>query len=330
MIHRVFPLAPGQHQRHLIHTRERDWAETNCYVDVLIELLHGWGFEPIAALPFTLAIDFEGDQWTFFKFPDADLRELFGLDVQELAVWRPLATHIEEQVQLGRPVLVELDSYYLPDTEGTAYQREHVKSTVAVIDIDVAARRAGYFHGQGFYQLQGADFSNAFRASGVNNPEMLPPYFEFVKRRTNGGLTGEALVQGSLNLLRRQLDALPESNPFEKFKPRFAADLEWLGSAPLEVFHQYSFATLRQFGACFELAATYLQWLRDHEVEGLDTAWAGFSKLSTSAKTMQFQLARAIVRKKPLDLAVIDDMAETWQTSMESLQLAVTNDVCTT
>ena len=53
--------------------------------------------------------------------------------------------------------------------------------------------------------------------------EMLPPYFEFVKRRTNGGLTGEALVQGSLNLLRRQLDALPESNPFEKFKPRFAA-----------------------------------------------------------------------------------------------------------
>lgn len=330
MNQRVFPLKPEQHQRHLIHTRERDWAETNCYVDVLIELLHAWGFEPIAALPFTLAIDFEGDQWTFFKFQDADLRELYGLDVQELAVWRPLATHIEEQVQLGRPVLVELDSYYLPDTEGTAYQREHVKSTVAVIDIDVSARRLGYFHGQGFYELQDADFSNALRASGVNNPEMLPPYFEFVKRRNNGGLTGGALVQGSLNLLRRQLDALPESNPFEKFKPRFAADLEWLGSAPLEVFHQYSFATLRQFGACYELAATYLQWLRDHEVEGLDTALAGFSKLSTSAKSMQFQLARAMVRKKPLNLAVIDDMAETWQTSMESLQLAVTNDVCTT
>ena len=49
--------------------RERAWAETNCYVDLWVELLHALGHDPIAALPFTLAIDFEGDQWTFFKFP---------------------------------------------------------------------------------------------------------------------------------------------------------------------------------------------------------------------------------------------------------------------
>ena len=82
----VFALDPGNYQRHVIHAQERQWAETNCYVDVWIELLHAWGFEPIAALPFTLAIDFEGDQWTFFKFPHADLYSLFGLDVQELQI----------------------------------------------------------------------------------------------------------------------------------------------------------------------------------------------------------------------------------------------------
>ena len=321
MTKHVFLADPECHQRHLIHTRERDWAETNCYVDVLIELLHGWGFEPLAALPFTLAIDFEGDQWTFFKFPHADLRELYGLDIQELAVWRPLVAHIEEQVGLGRPCLVELDSYYLPDTEGTAYQREHVKSTVAIIDIDVAAQRVGYYHGQGFYHLSGDDFSKVFRLTGPNGPEMLPPYFEFVKRRANGALTGKDLVDKSLALLTRQLEALPEANPFQKFKLRIAADLDWLSHAPIEVFHQYSFATLRQFGACYELAATYLQWLQAHDITGLEHSTAAFSKLSTSAKSMQFQLARAMVRKKPLDLSTVDEMAAVWTAAMDHLKL---------
>ena len=87
MTQRVLTLDPTSYQRHRLHTQERNWAETNCYVDLWIELLHAWGFEPLAAMPFTLAIDFEGDQWTFFKFPLADLWELDGLDVQELAIW---------------------------------------------------------------------------------------------------------------------------------------------------------------------------------------------------------------------------------------------------
>ncbi len=81
-------LDPSTYERHLIHGDGRTWAETNCYVDVLVELLHGLRFEPIAALPFTLRIDFEGDQWTFFKFPQDDLLNLFGLDIQELNPWK--------------------------------------------------------------------------------------------------------------------------------------------------------------------------------------------------------------------------------------------------
>ena len=320
MTKQVFPISADGYQRHLIHTRERHWAETNCYVDVWIELLHAWGFDPIAAMPFTVAIDFEGDQWTFFKFPHSDLRALYGLDIQELAIWQPLVEHVDEQVGLGRPVLVELDSFYLPDTEGTAYRREHTKSTVAVVDIDLANQRLGYFHGQGYYELSGDDFTNVFRLVGPQDPAMLPPYVEFVKRRPNRAATGRQLVNTSVELLKQQLTLIPETNPFVKFKTRFAADVDWLMNEPMEVFHQYSFATLRQFGACYEMAALYFDWLTGHDVPGLEPVRDAFALLSTGAKTMQFQLARSMARKKPINLIPVDEMAGTWQIAMDHLK----------
>lgn len=316
----VFPLDPTGYQPHVIHAQERQWAETNCYVDVLIELLHGWGFEPIAALPFTLAIDFEGDQWTFFKFPHSDLDSLFGLDIQELQIWKPLVQHLDEQVGLGRPVLVELDSYYLPDTAGTAYQLIHQKSTVAVIDIDVENKRMGYFHGQGYYHLSGDDFVNVLHLNGIPHPAVLPPYVEIVKRREAHSVTSEFLTRVSLERLKSVLHKLPGVNPFSKFKPRFESDLKWLNEQPIEVFHQYSFATLRQFGACYELTATYLKWLQSRDVTGLDESIERFDSLSNGAKTLQFQLARAMARKRTLDLAPVDQLAATWSTAMDQLR----------
>lgn len=320
MTKQVFSLRPEAYERHVIHTRERHWAETNCYVDVWIELLHAWGFDPVAALPFTVAIDFEGDQWTFFKFPHADLRVLYGLDVHELAVWQSLPDHLEEQVGRGRPVLVELDSFYLPDTEGTAYRREHTKSTVAVIEIDRAQQRLGYFHGQGYYELQGEDYVEILRVHGPADPATLPPYVEFVKRRPERMPPPRELPRQSAELLCEQLELLPVENPFEKYRARLSADLDWLAGASLDVFHQYSFATLRQFGACYEMAALYMGWLQQHDVADLESVQQGFERLSQGAKTLQFQLARSMARKKPLNLAPLEEMAETWTQSMSQLK----------
>ena len=320
MTRNVFLLDPNRYDRHVIHAGDRQWAETNCYVDVWIELLHAWKFDPIAALPFTLSIDFEGDQWTFFKFPLSHLDDLYSLDVQELAIWHPLERHLEEQVGMGRPVLVELDSYFLPDTAGTSYQREHVKSTVAVIAMDVLNHSMGYFHGQGYYHLSGDDFDNILHRNGKPHPSVLPPYVEIVKRRTRSAPSGDALTQASLDRLREVLKKLPDTNPFEKFRPKFESDLTWLADRPIETFHQYSFATLRQFGACYELTTTYLRWLLERGVTGLDRAIGLFESLSNGAKTMQFQLARALARKRSMDLAAVDQMAETWQVAMDDLK----------
>ncbi len=316
----ILALDPRTYGRHLIHGGARTWAETNCYMDVWIELLHALGHEPIAVLPFTFAIDFEGDQWTFFKCPLGDLTDLYGLDVQELALWRPLAAHLEEQVERGRPILVELDSYFLPDTAGAAYKQAHVKSTVAVNEIDAAGHHLGYFHNQGYYHLDGDDFLDVLRLRGETDPAVLPPYAEFVKIRPATGRGGVSLLERSLQLLRRHLDLAPAENPFPGFRARLEKDLVWLLGEDLDSFHRYSFATLRQYGACFELSQTYLQWLASQGEQGLDEAIGAFRAISEGAKSFQFQLARAVSHRKPLDLSPLEAMSGCWQRGTTALK----------
>lgn len=317
---RLAPLDAATYQRHALHSHERLWPETNCYSDVIIELLHGLGREPLAGLAFTLAIDFEGDQWTFFKFPHADLQELYGFDVQELAVYRPLTDHITDMVALGKPVMVELDSYFLPDTVDSAYRRAHVKSTVAVNEIDVGNRHMGYFHNLSYHSLDGQDFVDAFQTDGLVHERMLPPYFEYVKIDPNFVSDRATLLARSLVTLRRHLARAPRENPFISFQVGFKKDLDWLLNASIETFHAYSFATLRQYGACYGLSEAYLNWLKAEGVEGLDVAINAFTQLTQGAKSYQFALARAMARKRPLDLSPLETMAQHWQVGMTALR----------
>ena len=58
----VARLDPATYRRHPIHGEDRAWPETNCYTDLVVEMAHALGFDPVAMLPCTLAVDFEGDQ----------------------------------------------------------------------------------------------------------------------------------------------------------------------------------------------------------------------------------------------------------------------------
>jgi hypothetical protein len=244
---------------------------------------------------------------------------LYGLDAQELAIWRPLVDHIDEQVRQGRPVLVELDSFHLPDTAGSAYQLAHVKSTVAVVEIDVEAAMLGYFHGQSFHRLRGDDFIAALRV-GETDATRLPPYVEFVKYSDRTPRSRACTTATSIGLLRQHLARLPTENPFPRFARRFAQDVHGLLEDNLDRFHQYSFATLRQLGACYELSATYLQWLAGGGEAGLDEATGAFRELADRSKQFQFRLARSVARRAPIDLSPIDAMGEIWSRGVGSLQ----------
>jgi hypothetical protein len=307
--------------QHPLHDDERTWPETNCYVDVWILVLNAHGLDPMAGLAFTLATDWEGDQYTFFKYKHNEIRDLYGIEVQELNVWKPLAVHAAEQVALGRLLMPEVDSHFLPDTAGVSYGLDHAKSTIAIDDIDVDRRTLWYFHNRGYHTLSGKDFAGIFRldehapATGV-----LPPFAEIAKVGRMVRHSSNELVKRSVELTRKHLRNRPGLNPITQHRARIAADLEWLKGQPLEVFHQYAFATVRQAGACFALAASYLRWLEAHGERDLEPAAAEFDTISSTAKTLQFKLARMANLKRDIDAnPLLETMERSWDNGMARL-----------
>ena len=312
-------IRPEHYRSHVLHTGDRAWLETNCYVDLWIEVVHALGLEPRAALPFTLALDFEGDQWLFYKQPTSDLYDLYGIDVQELAIWRPLLAHCAEQVGRGRIVLVEVDAFHLPDTRGVSYQSAHAKTTIGIERLDAAAQELGYFHNAGYHTLRGADFAALFRDLGSDE---LAPYTEFAKFDRLLRLSPRELVGRSLSLLGRHLQRAPRDNPFARFASRFPEDVAALGAQPPQAFHQYAFTTLRQCGSCCELAASYLRWLEHNGEQGLGAIAEHFERLASAAKALQLGAARAVLRKRAFSPdGSLAEMASDWARAMEQLQV---------
>ncbi|TPQ39009.1 DUF1839 family protein [Cupriavidus pinatubonensis] len=288
-------------QPHPLHGPDATWQETNCYIDLWIELLHAWGLDPRAALPFTVAQDFEGDHFTFFKYPQADLETLYGTVVQEMAVYDTLQAHVVTQVERGHTVLVEVDSYYLPDTHATAYKREHVKTTVAIDNIDPHAQRLSYFHSLGYHSAHDEDYRGLMRLSPElsGNGNILFPYAECAKR-VRPALTMPAMADASVALMRQHLDRLPAINPVTLWRREFDAHMDTLLARDDAYFHLYTFNLPRQLGANFEMLHHWLRWL-DEQGRGNPLAARAAESAATiaaEAKVLQFRLARAVARRR--------------------------------
>ncbi|WP_417708363.1 DUF1839 family protein [Roseibium aggregatum] len=280
-----------------LHSQDRDWPETNCYLDVWIEVLPSLGLPAEACLSYSVTQDFEGDQFTFFKVPLEDLEALYGLKVTELAIYDRVENHVQQQIERGRLSLVEVDSYFLPDTHGVGYHEAHGKTTIAVNWMDFEARTMEYFHGLGLHRLDGDDFDGVFQRGAHEKTTPFLPYTEFVK--VPGTLPTPAhILSVSESLLRHHLKRRPEQNPIAAFAQVFPAQVEKICEREFGFFHLYAFNTLRQLGANFELFSSYLDWLvaegRTEMTEGVEMA----RTISSTCKMVQFKLARAVMRKK--------------------------------
>jgi hypothetical protein len=279
-----------------LHDETRDWPETNCYVDLWIELLAARGFVPETALGFTLTQDWEGDQFTFFKFPLQDLEACYGAVVQELSIYDSVEAHALEQAARARAVLVEVDGFYLPDTRGVSYRRQHTKTTIAINRIDPVARQLEYFHNAGFFALDGQDYDGVFtKLPQQQRDDFLFPYVEFV-RFDGMALRGEALRAAALARLRQHYARRPKHNPVRAFAQAIGTQAEAVAKRAPDFFHAYAFNTLRQLGANFELLGSHLAWLLPDG--DADNAVAACKAISGGAKSLQFQLARAVARKR--------------------------------
>lgn len=317
----IVEAAPPEDAPHALHDPARNWPLSNCYVDLWIEVLHAWGHEPRAALPFTLIQDFEGDQFTFFKFPLEDLESCFGIVVHELAIYDSVAAHVEVQQRRGNLTLVEVDSWFLPDTEGVAYRREHTKTTIGINRISRAGRMLGYFHNGGYHTLQGDDYDGVFPDAAVEGCVVLPPYVEVAKQRP-GAPRGTDLQAETWRLLRRHMTRRPAVNPVRRFQERFDADVDALMRRGTGFFHLYTFNTLRQLGANFEMLGSCLAWLGDPV---LLPAISASEEIASTAKLVQFRLARMQARGRRQDCGdALDRMAEAHDAIMTTLDRVLT------
>jgi hypothetical protein len=303
---------------HPLHAPDCIWTEKNCYIDVWIELVHSLGLAPEAMLPMVLGLDFEGDQWTFFKPSHDELRALYGIEVSELTVWRPLLDHAREHLGAGKLISVETDSFWLPDTAGTDYRQAHGKTTIVMNMLDEAGQRLGYFHNAGYHELSGDDFARTFRVGEHADPAFLPLFAELVRIDRVLHRPADALRALARPLLATHLARRPEHNPVVRFADRFVRDVPALQDAGLAHYHQWAFATVRQMGAAFELAAQCLDWL---EPGGsfVEPA-AAFRRIAEIGKTLILKGARTVASRRAFDAApLLDEAASAWDAGMASL-----------
>jgi len=303
---------PLPHRAHPLHSTQRSYAEVNCYTDVLIELLHARGEEPLAAMGAALRVDFEGDQWTFLKPMPEDLERMFALDIHEMQPYRPIPWQALEQIAEGRMLIVELDSWYLPDAS-PSYRREHLKSSVAIESIDPDGERMRYFHGTGLYELEGEDYRGVFRLGPTAAGDVLPPYTELVRFDRGRALRGEALRAAARERLGEHLSRRPDSNPFLRYGQQLESDLERLLAGDEATYHAYAFATVRMAGSAFEVAGTHVEWVLGPAAAA---AAAALAQVVEGCKALSFRLAR---RRAFDPRPAVSVMAEAWEEAMGQL-----------
>lgn len=311
----LFGMDPATYRPHALHDGERTYMETNCFADCVVELVAAAGHEPEAMLAGCAAVDFELDQWTFFKPAPEDLLGLYGLDLHEMQPYRSIPEQTAARLAVGQTTMPEVDSYWLPDVAATDYRQHHVKSSIVIEAIDLDAKVLRYFHNAGYFELSGEDYDGLFGLDDVTKP--LPPYVELVRFGAAPALSGDALRDAARELLAAYLAKRPSTNPFERFLAALEADLPRLVDGDEADYNAYAFHNPRMAGSSFELLASHVRWLLGDEGE---KAAAALDDVVGGTKMLLFRLAR----RRAFDVAgVVGPMAEGWATATAELDRLV-------
>lgn len=296
----------------------RAWPESNCYLDLWIGVLHASGLDPVAMLGPTIAVDFEGEQWRFCKPSVHAIRELYGIEVLELQLYRELEYHVVMQARRGASVLVEVDAHWLPDTAGTTYRTGHQKTTIATWQVDPGRRRLRYVHNGGLFTLSGDDYAALF--DPPTSTDALPPYAEFARFDRLLRLPPPALAASAMRLLTQELRHRTNGDAMDRFRLSLEESLSWLEAHDLEHYHRWAFATVRQLGAAAGLAHAHLEWLHASGYR-VARAASAFSDVADAAKAVQFRLARVPNQGRRPDLTLLlRGLTHAWHAAMRALE----------
>ena len=118
----------------------------------------------------------------------------------------------------------------------------------------------------------------------------------------------------------QHLERRPTSNPLRKFQQRLEQEIPALQAGELSQYHLWAFATIRQLGAAFELAAVHLRWAWPAGGADVERAAAGFDLIARVSKTLILKAARAVNSGRLLDASsLFDEMATAWSCSMDAV-----------
>jgi hypothetical protein len=297
---------------------DREWPRSNAQVDLWISLLSALGHDPVPALSAVLCADFEGDQWTHTRVGASDLWACYGIDVQDLNVWRPLLAHLVEQLHRGNIVLVDVDAFHLPDTVGVRYQREHVKTLIAVTAYDRNAHRLHYLHGANSATLEGDDLDGLLTA-GIGSAQ-LPPFAQIIKLERMMQRTEAERTTLATALVRLHGTRIPARNPIRAFSDKLREHGAWLAGGDTEQYRKWSYATVQQCGSAFELAADVTGWLA-MSGEPVGDAVPHLQQIAQDAKILHHKLIRVPQSGQMTNVSELTDrMAAAWDAAMAILK----------
>lgn len=312
MSDRLIDVRVDGYSPHFVHAADRIWTETNCYVDLWVEVLHSLGHDPVPAAACAFSARFDGAQWTFLKFRPEDLLALYGIDVAEMNVWRRPVDHLEDNAAAGLLSTIEVDAFWLPDTEGTGYRESRSKTTIVPNLIDRDSGTLEYFHNSGYHVLTGEDFRGVF---GLDEPvPTWPPYLEQVRLDA-----AQPQCDAFDTVVLRHLRMRAGSNPVRELGERVLADIDPIRTGGMDVFHPWTFGVLRQCGATAEFAADVSVYMDGRGYPGAAAAADGFRAVAEGAKSVQFRMARAARGRNvdPGDQLIA--MAAAWEDAMATV-----------
>jgi hypothetical protein len=318
MTHAFAPLAgltPATHRPdQALHGPGAAWPETNCALDLYLELLNVTGRTPRALGVIAFSADFFEDCWVTLK-PGSDDLARHGLSIVEYNTTGPLLGHVGRQLDAGRLMTVEVDSWWLPDTVGTAYRTDHVKTSITPIRIDVAAQTMGYLHNAGCYDLSGEDFDSVW-SEDVTRTRVPLPYLELVRL---GAVPTEAQLRAACGpALAAHLAQAPADNPVARLQEFLIGSIPTIsGDEP--AFHRLAFATTRQLGATAQLASAFLRWW-DPAPAAEPSPAALFEEISHAVGRTQFALARAARGRRVDPDNVLRGIPAAWGEAMAAVR----------
>ena len=125
----------------------------------------------------------------------------------------------------------------------------------------------------------------------------------------------------SLAIVKRTISRVPLSNPIRRFRERLDRDLPTMQQRGLNYYHAWAFASVRQVGTAFELAAANLEWLTAQGAGDFSAPTSAFRRIAESNKALILKAARSVNSRKPLDTATLfADQEQAWDEGMSGLR----------